>query len=443
MKRSQFFFYTVCILISFFTVTIRAEESVTSEQQRMLRLKKFPVQNQAQWMVDSLLLPQGGLENPEVIDVMRRVPRHRFVPPLHQSAAYWDQAIAIGHAQTISPPYIVAFMTEQLAPKPNDKVLEIGTGSGYQAAVLSLLVREVYTIEIIEPLGKQAEKLLKTLGMDNVHVRIGDGHQGWSEAAPFDSIIVTCSPESIPQPLIDQLREGGRMIVPVGERFQQLFYLCQKVNGKLNKQRLSQTLFVPMTGEAEEQRTIRPDAKNPVIVGGDFNEIRENGSPAGWHYVRNVDILTLNDAPLGKKIARFTNKPPKKITVNDKTGNKNQTPAEPKIVSQILQGFAVDGREVSKLKINYWIRGQQIVARSGHVMTPTGIISFYDENRRLIAEVLLGSCKGTFTWEEVLRKIPVKPETREAVLLIGLPMATGQLDVHSIVVGRADDTVSE
>ncbi|MDR0703512.1 MAG: protein-L-isoaspartate(D-aspartate) O-methyltransferase [Planctomycetaceae bacterium] len=443
MKRNQFFLYAVCFLIGFLTVIIQAEETVTPEQQRILRLKKFPVQNQAQWMTDYLLLPQGGLNNKDVIDVMRRIPRHRFVPPLPQSVAYWDQAIAIGHAQTISPPYIVAFMTEQLTPKPTDKVLEIGTGSGYQAAVLSLLVREVYTIEIVEPLGKQAEKLLKTLEMDNVHVRIGDGYQGWSEAAPFDSIIVTCSPESIPQPLIDQLREGGRMIIPVGERFQQSFYLCQKVNGKLNKERLNQTLFVPMTGKAEEQRTVQPDVKNPTIIGGDFNEVREDGLPVGWHYARNVEILTLNDVSGGKKMARFINKPEKKITQNDHINAKNQTLSEPQIISQVLQGFAVDGREVSKLKINYWIRGQQIVARHGHVMTPTGIISFFDENRRQIADIPLGSCRGTFTWEEVLRNIPVKPETREAVLLIGLPLATGQLDVHSIVVGCADDTVSE
>ncbi|MDR1141442.1 MAG: protein-L-isoaspartate(D-aspartate) O-methyltransferase, partial [Planctomycetaceae bacterium] len=395
MRRKLFFLFVV----SFFAVTILAQEAVqkttSPEQQRLARLKKFPVQNQAQLMTDLLLLPQGRLENQDVIDVMRRLPRHRFVPPLHQSVAYWDQAIAIGHAQTISPPYIVAFMTEQLAPKPNDKVLEIGTGSGYQAAVLSLLVNEVYTIEIVESLGKQAQKLLETLGFDNVHVRIGDGYQGWSEAAPFDSIIVTCSPESIPQPLIDQLREGGRMIIPVGERFQQSFYLCKKVNGKLNKERLSQTLFVPMTGEAEEQRAVQPDAKNPVLIGGNFNEVREDGSPIGWHYARNVEILTVNDAPNGNKngnkIARFTNKPEKKSSANNKTPNKNQLSQEPQIIAQILQGFAVDGREISKLKIDYWIRGQQIVARRGHVMTPTGIIAFFDENRRQIAEIPFGS----------------------------------------------------
>ncbi|MDR0336236.1 MAG: protein-L-isoaspartate(D-aspartate) O-methyltransferase [Planctomycetaceae bacterium] len=445
MRQNLFFIFVVC----FSAVTLWTQEivpqttaatttaTITPEQQRLERLKRFPVQNQAQWMTDYLLLPQGGLENPDVIDVMKRIPRHRFVPPLHQSIAYWDQAIAIGHAQTISPPYIVAFMTEQLTPKPNDKVLEIGTGSGYQAAVLSLLVRDVYTIEIVESLGNQAKKLIETLGMDNVHVRIGDGYQGWSEAAPFDSIIVTCSPESIPQPLIDQLREGGRMIIPVGERFQQSFYLCKKINGKLNKERLSQTLFVPMTGEAEEQRSIQPDAKNPAIVGGNFDEVRQDGSPIGWHYVRNVEILTVNDAPNGNKIARFTKKLEKKSSTD-----KNQSPQEQPSVAQMLQGFALDGREVSKLKIEYWIRGQQVVARRGHVMTPTGVISFFDEHRRQIAEIPLGSCKGTFAWEKVSRQIAVKPETREAVLLLGLPLATGQLDVHNISVQHANNTAA-
>ncbi|MDR3196580.1 MAG: protein-L-isoaspartate(D-aspartate) O-methyltransferase [Planctomycetaceae bacterium] len=463
MRRNLFFLLWVCVCAGILgaqetvseIISETISDTMTPEQQRLVRLKKFPVQIPAQRMTEQLLLPQSGLENPAVIDAMKRIPRHRFVPPLHQSIAYWDQAIAIGHSQTISPPYIVAFMTEQLAPKPADKVLEIGTGSGYQAAVLSLLVKEVYTIEIIEPLGNQAEKLLEKLGMDNVHVRIGDGYQGWAEAAPFDSIIVTCSPESIPQPLIDQLREGGRMVIPVGERFQQSFYLCKKVGGKLQKERLTQTLFVPMTGEAEEQRNVQPDVKNPNLVGGSFDEVREDGSPVGWHYVRNTEIVTVNDAPNGQKIARFTNKPEKKqgkkpepkSSLNNNTANntvnKNQIPPEPQIIAQMLQGFALDGREVSKLKIDYWIRGQQIVARRGHVMTPTGIISFYDENRRQIDEILLGSCKGTFTWEKVSREISVKPETREAVLLIGLPFAAGQLDVHNITVGRAGDSVSE
>ncbi len=150
---------------------------------------------------------------------MRDTPRHEFVPRDQQKNAYFDMSLPIGDEQTISGPFVVAYMTEQLDPQPADKVLEIGTGSGYQAAVLSPLVKDVYTIEIVEPLGKRAEPTLKRLKYDNVHVKIGDGYQGWPEHAPFDKIIVTCSPEKVPQPLVDELKEGGRMIVPVGERY--------------------------------------------------------------------------------------------------------------------------------------------------------------------------------------------------------------------------------
>jgi protein-L-isoaspartate(D-aspartate) O-methyltransferase len=403
-----------------------AQENTTPEQRRHSRLKKFPIQDQSRIMVETLLVPQGGLNNPNVIDAMKRVPRNRFVPPMYQSLAFWDQAIAIGNSQTISPPYIVAFMTEQLDPKPADKVLEIGTGSGYQAAVMSLLVDQVYSIEIVEPLAIQAKALLEKLGMDNVHLKVGDGYKGWADAAPFDSIIVTCSPESIPQPLADQLREGGRMIIPLGERFQQAFYLCRKVNGKLEKERLTQTLFVPMTGEAEKQRSVLPDPKKPKIFGGDFSEVREDGSPTGWHYARDVQILTPENQVNGQKIARFTIKQVKKST--------GKNPPDRPLFSQILQGFAVDGREVQGLRVEYRMRGQNILARWGHLMTPTAIICLFDEERRLIDEILLGTCMGNFGWDLVSRDIPIKPETREATILIGLPAATGQLDVQNVSV---------
>jgi protein-L-isoaspartate(D-aspartate) O-methyltransferase len=158
-------------------------------------------------------------------------------------------ALPIGHSQTISPPFVVAYMTERLNPQPTDKVLEIGTGSGYQAAVLSPLVRDVYTIEIVEPLARKATKLLKRLHYDNVHVRAGDGYQGWPETAPFDAIIVTCAPERVPQPLVDQLREGGRMIIPVGRIEDQDLYLLQKKRGQVERRAVLPVRFVPMTGQ--------------------------------------------------------------------------------------------------------------------------------------------------------------------------------------------------
>ncbi|MGE0610375.1 MAG: protein-L-isoaspartate(D-aspartate) O-methyltransferase, partial [Pirellulales bacterium] len=204
----------------------------------------------------------GGIKNERVIKALRTVPRHLFVARTQWRDAYFDAALPIGHGQTISPPYIVAYMTEQLDPRPEDKVLEIGTGSGYQAAVLSELAKEVYTIEIVAALGRRAAKTLAKLEYKNVHAKIGDGYQGWKEHAPFDKIIVTCSPEKVPEPLIEQLKDGGRLIVPVGERFQQTLYLYKKTDGELQPEALQTTYFVPMTGHAEELRVNQADPAN-------------------------------------------------------------------------------------------------------------------------------------------------------------------------------------
>jgi protein-L-isoaspartate(D-aspartate) O-methyltransferase len=196
-------------------------------------------------------LEAGGIRDPKVLAAMRKVPRHEFVPAEWRDRAYDDRPLPIGEDQTISQPYIVAFMTEQLALKPGERVLEIGTGSGYQAAVLAELVKDVYTIEIVEPLGKRAAETLKRLGYARVHMRLGDGYRGWPEAAPFHAIIVTCAPDAVPKPLTEQLAEGGRMVIPVGEAggSQQLIVL-RKENGKLVTQRTLPVRFVPMTGEA-------------------------------------------------------------------------------------------------------------------------------------------------------------------------------------------------
>jgi protein-L-isoaspartate(D-aspartate) O-methyltransferase len=162
--------------------------------------------------------------------------------------------LPIGYDQTISQPYIVAFMTEQLHPKRSDRVLEIGTGSGYQAAILAELVAEVYTIEIAEPLARNAEATLARLGYKNVRMKTGDGYKGWPENAPFDAITVTCAPDRVPKPLTDQLKEGGRMIIPVGDRFAQELYLLEKKNGQLKESAVLPVRFVPMTGEATNRK---------------------------------------------------------------------------------------------------------------------------------------------------------------------------------------------
>ncbi len=194
--------------------------------------------------------PNIRVTDAKVLDAMRRVPRHKFVPDAMVPFAYADRPLPIGEDQTISQPLIVGYMTEALQLTDGDKVLEIGTGSGYQAAILSLLAKEVYTIEIVGSLGRRSKDLLKRLGYKNVHVRIGDGYRGWPEKAPFDAVIVTCSPDHIPGPLVEQLRVGGLMMIPVeGD-----LILVRKTKNGMERKKKMDVRFVPMTGEAERRR---------------------------------------------------------------------------------------------------------------------------------------------------------------------------------------------
>jgi len=198
--------------------------------------------------------PYQPVEDPDVLQAMRHVPRHLFIPEEYRDLAYRNSPLLIGYKQTISQPFIVAHMSELLELNPEQRVLEIGTGSGYQAAVLGELCKHVYTIEIVAPLGKKAAKLLKELGYDQVQVRIGDGYQGWPEAAPFDRIIVTCAPEKIPQALLDQLTPGGRMVIPVGAQFetQYMVEVNKDKKGRISKKEHYPVRFVPMTGKSQE-----------------------------------------------------------------------------------------------------------------------------------------------------------------------------------------------
>lgn len=197
----------------------------------------------------SLQLRSRDISDTRVLKAMTTVPRHLFVPLRVRDLSYQDSALPIDHGQTISQPYIVALMSQLLSIKPGDKVLEIGTGSGYQAAVLAEMGADVFTIEIIPELGAQAEKLLKDLGYDKVKVKVGDGYLGWPENAPFDAVIVTCAPTEIPEPLEEQLTEGGRMVIPVGESgFQQLLLLTKK-KGQIRQQKTIDVRFVPMVDE--------------------------------------------------------------------------------------------------------------------------------------------------------------------------------------------------
>jgi protein-L-isoaspartate(D-aspartate) O-methyltransferase len=190
-----------------------------------------------------------GITDKKIIDAFLKVERHRFVPKRYVRNAYEDSPLPIGEDQTISQPYIVAFMTHALELSRTDKVLEIGTGSGYQAAILAELCDHVFTIEVIPSLGRKAEALLKELGYENVRVKIGDGYQGWDEHAPYDAIIVTCAPTHVPEPLKKQLNEGGRMIIPLGEGYQQELVLLRKRGGQLKQEKVLPVRFVPMVDE--------------------------------------------------------------------------------------------------------------------------------------------------------------------------------------------------
>ncbi|MFO8130432.1 MAG: protein-L-isoaspartate(D-aspartate) O-methyltransferase [Bacteroidales bacterium] len=196
-------------------------------------------------MVELQIL-RRGITDASVLDAMRSVPRHEFVPAHFMDQAYGDHPLPIGEGQTISQPYIVALMTGVLELGPGDRVLEIGTGSGYQAAVLAEICDSVFSIELVPSLGRRARRVLGKLGYENVVVKIGDGYRGWPEKAPFDAIIVTCAPEDVPEPLEAQLTEGGKMVIPVGGTYTQELILLTRENGRLEEKDLIPVRFVPM-----------------------------------------------------------------------------------------------------------------------------------------------------------------------------------------------------
>jgi len=198
------------------------------------------------------LIEAQGIYDEKVLAAMRKVPRHEFVPERYRDESYRNHPVPIGMEQTISQPFIVAYMTQMLKLEGGEKVLEIGTGSGYQAAVLAEIAGEVYTIEILKPLARRAEKTLKSLGYENIFVKVGDGYQGWPEHADFDAVIVTAAPDHVPQPLVDQLKVGGRLVIPVGKLFQKLILITKDENGVTTRDDLP-VRFVPMTGEAQKE----------------------------------------------------------------------------------------------------------------------------------------------------------------------------------------------
>ncbi|MCA9053871.1 MAG: protein-L-isoaspartate(D-aspartate) O-methyltransferase [Planctomycetaceae bacterium] len=369
-------------------------------------------------MVDEHIAHEG-VTNERVLEVMRTVPRHMFVRPELRRHAYFDQALDIGHKQTISPPFIVAYMTEVLDPQPTDKVLEIGTGSGYQAAVLSGLVADVYTIEIVEPLGEAAARLLERLGYSNVHPRIGDGYLGWPEHAPFDKIIVTCSPEKVPQPLIDQLQEGGKLIIPLGERYQQVFHLFEKQDGQLVETKLLPTLFVPMTGKSEQEREVQPDPRNPQVVNGGFElSTLEEGKADGWHYQRQCELVS-SGAPQGARFMRFE---------NDEPGRN----------AHMLQGLALDGRVIESLTVTLTVQLTELGPGTESFEQPGLLMHFFDIRRKPVGVQHLPFWTSELpAWTPINGQIAVPRGTKEVIVQVGLNGATGVLSLDDLKIQAA------
>jgi protein-L-isoaspartate(D-aspartate) O-methyltransferase len=386
-----------------------------------------PYEATRQQMVDRYI-KGAGVTDERVLRAMGETPRHEFVPESLRERAYFDMALPIGSAQTISSPFIVALMTEALDPQPTDTVLEIGTGSGYQAAVLSPLVDRVYSIEIVEELGERAAEVLKRLEYENVFTRVGDGFLGWPDAAPFDKIIVTCSPESVPEPLVEQLREGGQIIIPVGERYQQTLYRMTKEDGALVREALRPTLFVPMTGEAEETRVVKPDPQHPQVVNGDFEE-SATGSPLkpdfipGWYYGRQVERIeatgTQQRLLRGTAFVRF----------------RNETPG---LGAHLLQGIPVDGQTIAMLRLAGYVRVEDVRQGPSQEALPMIALSLYDEERQELATFWLGPYRGTKAWQGYSGVIRIPPATREAILRIGLFGATGIADFDQISIEKVN-----
>ena len=356
----------------------------------------------------------GGVTDPRVLESMRLVPRHEFVGAAQRPFAYYDMALPIGASQTISGAFVVAYMTEKLEPKPTDRVLEIGTGSGYQAAVLSPLVGMVYSIEISPMLGEKAARTLARLGYRNVVTKIGDGFQGWAEHAPFDKIIVTCSPENIPQPLVDQLAEGGRMIIPVGERYEQTLVLLSKRNGVMERESLVPSLFVPMTGVAEQGRRVQPDGTKPALHNGGFEELLPDADvPAAWYYGRQFQVVAGPDAAEGRSYLRL----------------ENVQPGRP---AHIFQGFPIDGRTVGRVTFSLDVRADGIGAGPNAEDFPGLIVRFFNEERSRSLNGQVGPWKGSGPWRRVEGTVAVPVWAREAIVQIGLLGATGRLDVDDV-----------
>ena len=410
------FAFSIALCIALFASNIVVGQSKQSkESPRLTEARKYMVETAVR---------QAGVSDQRVLTSMLETRRHEFVPRNVFKRAYLDAGVPIGSGQTISSPFIVAYMTQTLDPQPTDRVLEIGTGSGYQAAILSPLVKEVYSIEIVESLGKRAAKVLKKLKYKNVITKIGDGYKGWEEHAPFDKIIVTCSPEDVPQPLVDQLKEGGLLIVPMGQRHQQTLFLMVKKNGKLETEALRPTLFVPMTGAAEDARKIKPDPSKPEILNFDFEEgLDDKGFVKGWYYQRRLTLKAADDAPSGEHYVQFSNNVPGQH-------------------AHVMQGFSIDGRSVPSIDFEAHVSLQNIKPGNYREDIPVAMVSFYDKDRRLLKDTVLDPLAKNKGWHKLETKsVRVPIATKDAIVRIGLFGATGtaKFDAVKLTVSKKSE----
>lgn len=383
-----------------------------------------PLIPEARKMVEREILPQHEWEDPIVLSAIMRTARDRFVPASYKKTAFRDLAVPLGRSRYQQAPSLLAYMTEELDVRPDEKVLHIGTGSGYYTAVLSLLAKEVYTVELDETLGNRASQTFEKLAYTNIYTKIADGYDGWEEHAPFDRIVFTCSPETVPEPLVKQLREGGVMIVPLGEPFRQVLYRCKKKGEELQKEFLLPYPFELMEGEAQSRRQTKPDPERPELSNGHFERFHENGEPYGWFSMTNAIVREVPDAPEGRHFL--------KLEVNSFSSDEAR-------FARAEQSFALEGKNVSRLHLEAFLRGDRLETLSARNVRASAsmILLCYDESDRLLQRYDLAPVSGSFDWKAFQCEISVPKKTKKATLILTLSDRTGTLEFDALSVRKA------